>query len=364
MSSLFSFAAPWAVLLLPLPLLPWWLARLAATKPGLERARAWLLASRPAEGSGPRRLLHPRLEHLRGAYQARSWPGSSTERLRLVLLALLWTALVAALMRPQWLEPVNQVSTPGYDLMLAVDASHSMDALDFSVQGQQVSRMAVVKGVMGRFVAGRTGDRVGLIVFGSAAYQLSPLTLDRAAVRQLLETLVPGIAGSSTALGDALALGAKKLKARPPGSRVMILIADGDNTDGDFQPLEAAALARQFGVRIYVIGVGSQEKRIPILHRGRVEYWEDLTMDETTLRAIADTTGGAYFRATDTRALEAISARISALEPSDAETRTVFVPRPLYRWPLLVALLALVWLGLLRALAPPAALIQLGEKGA
>ncbi|MBK5970315.1 MULTISPECIES: VWA domain-containing protein [Thiorhodovibrio] len=358
---MFSFAAPWAILLLPLPWLLWWLASRSFASPGLTWLRAWLLAMRP---SAPvtRRLLHPHLEHLRSAYQGRSWAGSAGARLRLMLLALLWTSLVVALMRPQWLEPVTEISTPGYDLMLAVDASHSMDALDFSVQGQQVSRMAVVKGVMGRFVAGRTGDRVGLIVFGSAAYQLSPLTLDRSAVRQLLETLVPGIAGSSTALGDALALGAKKLKARPPGSRVMILIADGDNTDGDFQPLEAAALAREFGVRIYVVGVGSQDARIPILHRGRIEYWDDLTMDETTLRAIAETTGGAYFRATDTSALEAISARISALEPSDAETRTAFVPRALYRWPLLAALLALAWLGLLRALAPPA-LAQSGGEG-
>jgi Ca-activated chloride channel family protein len=362
MTSLFSFGAPWALLLLPLPWLLAWREKARAGRAsagrGLDpeaRLNRWLRTAAAAD-TGSRRLLHPHLEHLTTAYQGHAWSGSVQARTRKLLLALLWIALVAALMRPQWLEPVEQVSTPGYDLLLAVDASHSMDALDFSVQGQQVSRMAVVRGVMGRFVEGRVGDRVGLIVFGSAAYQLAPLTLDLVAVRQLLETLVPGIAGASTALGDALALGAKKLQDRPTDSRVLILIADGDNTAGDFQPLEAAALARQLGVRIYVIGVGSQEERIPIMHQGRIQYWDDLSMDEITLSAIAETTGGAYFRATDTSALEAISARIAALEPSDAETRTVFLPRPLYRWPLALGLLALLGLGALRALAPPAAL--------
>jgi Ca-activated chloride channel family protein len=217
---------------------------------------------------------------------------------------------------------------------------------------------------MGRFIEARAGDRVGLIIFGRAAYQLAPLTLDLSAVRQLLEGVVPGIAGASTALGDALALGANKLRQRPQGSRVMILIADGDNTDGEFRPLEAAALARRLGVRIYVIGVGSQDERIPILHQGRIEYWDDLTMDETTLKAIAETTGGAYFRATDARALEAISARIAALEPSDSETRTRFLPRPLYRWPLLLGLLSLLALGWRRTLSPPLWLQRHGRDSA
>ena len=263
-----------------------------------------------------------------------------------LLLYLLWAALVFALMRPQWLVPHTEVSTPGYDLMLAVDASHSMDALDFSDRGQQVNRMQVVKGVMGRFVDERAGDRIGLIIFGTEAFVLSPLTIDRYAVHQLLEGVVPSIAGGSTALGDAIALGVKKLRQRPEGSRVMILIADGDNTAGSFQPLEAAGLARLAGIRIYVIGVGSKETRIPILHQGKVEYWDDLTMDEETLQQIAEVTGGAYFRATNTRALQEISERIGGLEKTESETRTVFLPEPLYRWPLTVALLALLLLGL------------------
>jgi Ca-activated chloride channel family protein len=199
---------------------------------------------------------------------------------------------------------------------------------------------------MGRFIDARAGDRIGLIIFGSGAYVLAPLTIDRAAVHMLMDRVEPSIAGGSTALGDAVALGVKKLRDRPAGSRVMILIADGDNTAGNFQPLESATLARMAGVRIYVIGVGSNQERIPIMHEGRIEYWDDLTMDEDTLQRIADVTGGAYFRATDTRALEEISRRIAELEKTETETRTAYLPEPLYRWPLALSLLALLALGL------------------
>ena len=249
-------------------------------------------------------------------------------------------------MRPEWLTPYTEVSTPGYDLMLAMDASHSMDALDFTAQGRQVTRMQVVKGVMSRFVDSREGDRIGLLVFGSQAFVLSPLSMDRNAVRQLLDGVVASIAGQGTALGDAIALGVKKLRERPPQSRVMILIADGDSTHGSFAPVEAARVARMAGVRIYVIGVGSKQERIPIMEDGRVRYRDDLTMDEDTLKQIADTTGGAYFRATDTRALEEISERVGQLEKTQAEARTAFLPEPLFRWPLGLALLALLALGL------------------
>lgn len=331
---MFDFHWPWAALLLPLPLLLPYL---------------WPRPEEHAEDhlEGQRHtLLHPRLDALQAAYQVR--------RPRLViggwvhkaLMGLLWVALVVALMRPEWLTPYTEVSTPGYDLMLAVDASHSMDALDFTVGGRQVTRMQVVKGVMGRFVDSREGDRVGLIIFGSQAFVLSPLSMDRNAVRQLLDGVESSIAGQGTALGDAIALGVKKLRERPPQSRVMVLIADGDSTHGSFAPLEAARLARMAGVRIYAIGVGSKQEQIPIYEEGRIKYRDDLTMNEDTLQEIAATTGGAYFRATDTRALEEISERVGGLEKTQAEARTAFLPSPLFRWPLAVALLALLALGL------------------
>lgn len=335
---MFELHWPWAALLLPLP----WLLRLLWSR----QRRA-----SPQEGQeqaiGQRvTLRHPRLDELGLAFATRRPRRRLAGWAYQALLALLWVALVSALMRPQWLEPYTEVSRPGYDLMIAVDASHSMDALDFTVAGRQVTRMAVVKGVMGRFIDHRDGDRVGLILFGTEAFLLAPLSLDRHAVRQLLDGVVPSIAGPATALGDGIALGVRKLRERPAGSRVMVVIADGDNSAGRFAPGEAAMLARIAGVRIYVIGVGSRDERIPITEEGRIRYRDDLTMDEDALRRIAEATGGAYFRATDTDALEAISTRIDALEKTQAESRTAYLPRPLYRWPLGVALAALLALGL------------------
>ncbi len=331
---MFEFAWPWVGLLLPLPfILPLlWRERRTDREETLEGQRVT--------------LLHPHLQELQAAYQARRPSRQLAGWVHKTLLYLLWAALVVALMRPQWLEPHTEISTPGYDLMVVVDASHSMDALDFTVEGRQVTRMAVVKGVMGRFIDAREGDRIGLIIFGSQAFVLSPLTVDRLAVRQLLDGVVPSIAGQGTALGDGIALGVKKLRERPEGSRVMVLIADGDNTHGGFAPIEAAALARLAGARIYVIGVGSKQESIPIVEEGIVKYRDDLTMDEEVLQRIGSLSGGAYFRATDTQALEEISQRISQLEKTEAEARTAFLPHPLYRIPLAVALLALLGLGL------------------
>ncbi len=331
---MFEFQWPWAALLLPLP---WVLPRLWPNR-------------RPVEeeifGGQRQTLLHPRLSDLEAIFGARRLRLPLAGWIYRALLTLVWLGLILALMGPQWLTPYTEVSTPGYDLMLAVDTSHSMEALDFTVEGRPVSRMSVVKGVMGRLIEARAGDRVGLVIFGTQAFLLSPLTLDRHAVRQLLGGVVAGIAGPATALGDAIALGASKLRERPEGSRVMILIADGDNNSGGFVPREAALLARTWGVRIYVIGVGSKQRNIPILENGQIRYRDDLTMDEDRLKEIAELTGGAYFRATHTRALEEISTRIDQLEKTEAQARTAFLPRLLYRWPLGVALIALLALGL------------------
>lgn len=291
-------------------------------------------------------LLHPTLSHLQDAFQTRTPRQPLSVRLHNWLLFLLWLALVLALMRPQWLEPYTENRTAGYDLMLAVDASHSMNALDFTLNDEQVSRMQVVKGVVAKFIEGRQGDRIGLVIFGSRAYVLSPMTYDRKAVSSLLGEVIPRIAGDGTAIGDALGLGVKKLRERPEGSRVLLLIADGENTAGTIPPLKAAQLAAQEGIRIYSIGVGSDKKKVPILENGRIVTRSDLGFNEQAMREIAEATDGAYFRATDTAALEKIYQHIDDLEKTEAESRTVFVPQPLYYWPLSMALLLLLTLGL------------------
>ncbi len=332
---LFSFASPWMALLLPLPLLVrlFWVRRDASPGATEEQRET---------------LLHPGLDHLTESFNARRPRAAVGSRIHAALLGLLWLALTLAMMQPQWLEPYTESRTEGYDLMLVVDTSRSMTAEDFSRGGRPISRMAVLKGTMDEFIAHRTGDRIGLIVFGHQSYVLSPLTYDLEAVRLQLDDIAPGIAGDGTAIGDGLGLAVKKLRERPPGSRVVLLISDGQNDGGLLPPIEAARLAAHEGVRIYAIGVGSTDERVRLLapdYRS-YEFATDLVPDEPLMRRIAEATGGAYFRATDGTALDNIYARIDQLEKTRAESRTVLIPHPLYHWPLGLALLTLLALGL------------------
>lgn len=332
---MFEFRWPWLAVLVLLPLL----VRLL-----------WVRRVAPDElpDANQQTLLHPGLEHLRIAYRARRPRGSTASRVHILLLSLLWLGLTLAAMWPQWLEPHTETRAEGYDLMLAVDTSRSMTAEDFSHEGSPVSRMAVLKGVLDRFVANRVGDRVGLVLFGTQAYLLSPLTFDREALRQQLADISPGIAGDGTAIGDGLGLAVKKLRERPPGSRVLLLVTDGQNDGGRISPMEAAQLAAREGVRVYTIGVGSTQQEVRLLAPDYRQYEmaTGLTIDEDLLQRIGTLTGGAYFRATDARALEEIYARIDQLEKTRAEARTVMIQHPLYYWPLAAAMLAFLLLGL------------------
>ena len=329
---MFSFHWPWFALLLPLPLLIWkfWHRPHGATD-------AYTHADRST-------LLHPALGRLASTFITSRSLTHAGSRLQIFMLALLWVALITCLMRPQWLEPYSEVRTEGYDLMLAIDTSRSMEALDFTVKGRQVTRMAVIKGVIGRFIRARDGDRIGLVVFGDQAFVLSPMTLDNQAVYKLVDNIVSRMAGDGTAIGDAIGLAVKKLRDRPEGSRILILVTDGENTEGSLPPKLAAQLAAHEGIRIYTIGVGSKGL-VPFMEDGRITQVK-MEIDEELLTEVASITGGEYFRATDTSALEQIYQRIDALEKTQAEARTALIPRPLYRWPLGLALLALLLLGL------------------
>lgn len=329
---MFQFAWPWMIVLLPLP---WLVRRYMPPSPrALERV-----------GRGqPPQVRHGGLAPLESAYHRAGIAVPPSLLWQFLLLWLAWAALVGTLMKPQWLESHTEVVSAGYDLMLAVDTSRSMEALDFSVDGQPVNRLAVVKGVVGRFIEQRRGDRIGLVLFGDQAFLQAPLTTDGVAVAAMLDNAVPNMAGKSTAIGDAVGLGVKKLRERPEGSRVLILLTDGENTSGSLPPREAALLARRFDTRLYTIGVGS-DGEVPFPENGRLKMVE-MPLDEDLLREMADVTGGAYFRATDSRALEEIYREIDALEKSEAESRSVLIPNPLFRWPLSIAMVAMLLLAL------------------
>ena len=208
--------------------------------------------------------------------------------------------------------------------MMAIDLSGSMEERDFAVNGRATTRLGVVKEAADDFIARREGDRVGLVLFSDRAYLQAPLTFDREVVRELLEQAQVGLTGQKTAIGDAIAVSVKRLKDRPEDGRVLVLLTDGANNEGVMEPIKAAALASDLGIRIYTIGVGAQN---------RPGFLPTSDLDEGTLRGIADLTGGAYFRATDVQGLAEIYRSIDRLEPVAGEPLHVRPEVALYYWP-------------------------------
>jgi Ca-activated chloride channel homolog len=262
------------------------------------------------------------------------------------LAALAWALLCLAAARPvSWSEVAATPST-GRDLMLAVDVSGSMAADDMVIGGQRVDRLTAVKAVLGDFLERREGDRVGLILFGQQAYLMSPLSFDRRSVRYQLETSAIGLAGRETAIGDAIGLAAKRLRDRPAPQRVLILLTDGVNTAGVLSPDKATELARDIGLRIHTIGMGSDQaaRQGPF---GLLLPAPPAEIDEAALQRIAEATGGRYFRARDTAELVQIYAALDALEPAADEGERLRLQRELYPYPL-AAVLPLLLVGLWR----------------
>lgn len=310
---------PWALALIPLP---WMVRRWASPVPNV---------------SG-RAMKVPHFEDIMnlqsGQLRANTSPGIS----KLFWVAIIiWVALVIAASRPQWIgEPVGLASS-GRDLMLAVDLSGSMQIPDFSVNGQEVTRLEVVKAAAGEFIAGRTGDRLGLIVFGSQAYVQTPLTFDRDTVTAMLKESEIGLAGKETAIGDAIGLAVKRLKEQPEESQVLVLVTDGANTAGEVSPIQAAALAKEQGIRIYTIGVGADRMEVPSFF-GTQTVNPSRDLDEDTLRHLAQSTGGLYLRAKDAVGLTNVYKELDRLEPATTEIE-MFRPRTeLFMWPLGLAL--------------------------
>lgn len=312
---MFDWAWPWLGVFLPLP---WLAARLL-----------------PAANASPQAALRMPHAGLGEALQA----GSATvSRQRRALLALAWLLLLIAAARPQWLgEPVGVPHT-GRDLLLAVDTSGSMGIQDMQIGGLTVDRFTAIRAIAGDFISRRTGDRVGLILFGSNAYLLVPLTFDLTSVATQLEQSTIGLAGRETAIGDAIGLAVKRLRERPPGQRVLVLLTDGVNNAGVLDPYQAIELAEAEGVRVYAIGVGAQSLRVDSLFGSRVVN-PSADLDEPMLTELAERTGGRYFRARDSAELAGIYDAINRLEPAAAGEQVMRPTRELFRAPLLLAML-------------------------
>jgi Ca-activated chloride channel family protein len=317
-----EFAWPWLVAVLPLPLLVAWLMPRAPRMPGVAlRVPFYTALSRIAAGGR-----------------------SAPSRWRLLLAVLAWVLLVGAAARPQFVGNPVRLPVSGRDLLLAVDLSGSMATEDMQIGQQTMDRLTAVKVVAGNFIDRRKGDRLGLILFGDQAYLQTPLTFDRETVRKMLNEAAIGLAGKSTAIGDAIGLAVKRLRERPAKDRVLILLTDGANTSGSVDPLKAADLAAREGVRIYTIGVGADEMLVSGFFGTQRVPSTDL--DEATLTAIAKKTGGQYFRARDIRSLQKIYGLLDKLEPVSQDAQTFRPVHELYLWPLAGALLITALLAL------------------
>lgn len=270
--------------------------------------------------------------------------GLRVHRLLPLLFYLVLLLLITALARPQYGTERATVSETGINIILAVDLSESMAALDFKQEGRIVNRLEAVKRVVNDFIARRDGDRIGLVVFGSQAYTQLPLTRDYQTIAAMLDRLEIGAAGRATAVGDAIGISIKRLADIESRTHIIILLTDGRSNSGELMPQTAADIARQKEIKIYTIGVGG-EGRAPFLVDdpifGQRYVYQNVDLDEETLVQIADATGGAYFRAQDTAALEKIYATIDALEKSEAKVARFAEHNELYRY-LLVPALALL----------------------
>jgi len=313
---MFQIESPLVLMLIPLPLLVY-----------------FLLPARSLQQEAALRV--PMIEdfQLGGAQVEEARP----HRWRQYLSLLAWLLLVFAASRPQWLGESIAIPISGRDLMLAVDLSDSMRTADFKIEGNQVNRLHATKRVASQFIERRRGDRLGLILFGTQAYLQAPLTFDSKTVNRLLQESAIGLAGERTAIGDAIGLAIKRLDLESENSRVLILMTDGANTAGEVTPLKAAQLAAQRGLRIYTIGIGADEQ-IESTWFGLRRVNPSAQLDEKTLRAIADLSGGRYFRARDTDELAKIYDLLDELEPLPGDTQSLRPVRALFVWPLALAL--------------------------
>lgn len=311
---MFEFAWPWLFLILPLPLL-----------------LRYLL---PAAKQDTTALNISFLKDLETISGQSAHIKTSTWR-AFLLPFIIWCLLVTAAARPQFIGDLLPIEPTGRDLLLAVDTSGSMEANDMDLNGKSTDRLELLKALFGPFIESRIGDRIGLILFGSDAYLQAPLTFDRKTVKTWLDESMIGIAGTQTAIGDAIALGVKQLYKKDEKSRVLVLITDGSNNSGRKTPEQALELAKQAKVKIYTIGIGSDK----LINSGFMRVPASYDLNEDILKQIAQETGGQYFRARSGKDLIKISDALNKLEPIDQKTDQIRSIDEYYYWPLLIAML-------------------------
>lgn len=312
---LFEFYTPealWLLLLLP----AWWIWRRLRRKDAIVFSRTSVLATGPHIGS---------------------WIPRAIFLLRNLALA----ALIVALARPRSGAHVETQSSEGINIVLAIDLSSSMLALDFRPN----NRIQVAKATVKQFIARRTSDRIGIVAFAGEALTQVPLTTDYSVVQQAVSNLQAGQLEDGTAIGTAIATSANRLRDAPGKSRVMIVVTDGVNNRGTVEPLVAAKAAAVYGIKIYGIGVGSMGMApVPVGRNaaGGLNFqYQPVKIDDALLTEIARMTGGRYFRARDAAALQNIYAVIDRMERAPVRTSTVVRYRELYRWALTLGIIAL-----------------------
>lgn len=286
------------------------------------------------------RTLHPSMEmstlspFARIGRPLRGWLVHLLFVLQLGVIA----CVIVILARPQTRDSWNTSRVEGTDIVLALDISTSMLARDF-----KPDRFEAAKEVASRFVAGRDGDNIGVVIFAAESFTALPMTTDRSTVANYINDIKMGMLQDGTAIGDGLATSINRIKEGKAKSKSIILLTDGSNNTGNVAPRTAAEIARQLGIKVYTIGIGTngtapypQENMF-----GRIEYVNlPVVIDEATLRSIAETTGGKYFRATGNNVLREIFSEIDSLEKTKMDTRN-FTATEDYYMPWAIAALAL-----------------------
>lgn len=318
-----SFALPLALLLLPLPLL----------------LRILIPPARQTDTA----LIVP--ETTANWFAGKSTPGSLRgPRMSAWLPAIAWCLLVVALAGPRQITPTPALPVTGRDLVLALDLSGSMVREDFLLEDTEITRLDAVKKVGARFVRGRGGDRVGLVVFGSEAYVAAPLSYDVQTIATTIEEAVIGISGRATNIGDGLGLALRRLETSDAASRVVVLLSDGTNNAGAARPRDVARLADEMGVRVHTIALGPRDV-------ASAEAGERGVVDAMTLAAMAEIGGGKTFRVRTYEDLEAVATAIDALESVERAGVPAQIYNPLWIFPAVAGCLVLLLLPVWRARA-------------